>query len=878
MLLNNTGLGIGTTSPATMLHTYGSTGIRLESNHQSSTASLQFKSPAGSTNGGDAGGQINVFDATGNARIQHTMRRVSSASNGDSVGDYPYEWWSSNADGGMNFRMKLNRTGLGIGTQNPLHSVHTANNIMAGSDGTVRGVFAAGNDGVGNYLYAGMKGGNSTTAVKFGAYLNSGLSELGYIAIKNDGNVGIGTASPSQKFHIKDSSNTTTPDLFAVRNTGTEVRVGIGVSNPSTALEFSTSLPSGGGTIRNIFRSDFINSVRTGSHNGRLVLQSNNGVRIAGYNDNPSSNTYGLEVKNTRDGVSDAVLKVMKYDNTNILRVESQGYIGINEDDPQSSLHINKVGSNSPILFNDGYYGYGLGNGNMPTDVDPNSNNFRMYMSSTRLHMVTSHGSGQFRWLNGGSNRRMTLDNSGNLAIGLNIDPSHKLDIQGSSSSGTIVQIRDTGDDYPVGITYNHGVAGHQTAWYAGTMDGGSGERKFTIGAKASNGFHNDLTTSSYSLMELSHMDSSVQFRSGKVWIGNTHNNGQTWSSMGSKGNELILDGGANSGLTIVTGSNEAGYITHNNYNNGDYQHINFDSANAGMFFKAGGTDNVLVLKSAGVGIGVASPSYKLDLLDGMRINRSSNDPYILFARAGTSVAQIRGVNGGGINITDGGSSNSRIYVNSSGNVGIGDTTPTTLLDVGGSFKVQGTADFQDTVSFEGDVDFTNSSIEGLPTISASPTTIFKCATTATNINFGVSLTKGDILFGTPSTENGTYISHTDNDEKITLKRAGEYEISVTLVVTAQSASNRFTCLTYVEHYSSSDTLLDSYGLEAMYIRSNGANYNSGAMAGQIRIATSSLNTWVKVTSLVLDRESSGTVPLNTTYSKIRIDKIEYNQ
>ena len=36
------------------------------------------------------------------------------------------------------------------------------------------------------------------------------------------------------------------------------------------------------------------------------------------------------------------------------------GYIdnklGINTDAPQAALHINKVGSNSPILFNDGYY------------------------------------------------------------------------------------------------------------------------------------------------------------------------------------------------------------------------------------------------------------------------------------------------------------------------------------------------------------------------------------------------------------------------------------------------------------------------------------------------------------------------------------------
>ena len=75
------------------------------------------------------------------------------------------------------------------------------------------------------------------------------------------------------------------------------------------------------------------------------------------------------------------------------------------------------------------------------------------------------------------------------------LDPTQKLDIQGDNSAGTIVQIRDTGDDYPVGITYNHGVSGHHYAWYAGTMDGTSGERSFTIGVKGSDGFHNDLTT-----------------------------------------------------------------------------------------------------------------------------------------------------------------------------------------------------------------------------------------------------------------------------------------------------------------------------------------------------------------------------------------------
>ena len=135
-----------------MLHTYGGTGLRLESNHQSATPSIQFKSPAGSSNGGDAGGQINVLDSTGSPRIQHTMRRVSSAANGDTVGDYPYEWWSSDADGGLNFRMKLNRKGLGIGTQNPRHKLevngsgHFGSNVIVGDSYGAKGIFGANAD------------------------------------------------------------------------------------------------------------------------------------------------------------------------------------------------------------------------------------------------------------------------------------------------------------------------------------------------------------------------------------------------------------------------------------------------------------------------------------------------------------------------------------------------------------------------------------------------------------------------------------------------------------------------------------------------------------------------------------------------------------
>ena len=121
------------------------------------------------------------------------------------------------------------------------------------------------------------------------------------------------------------------------------------------------------------------------------------------------------------------------------------------------------------------------------------------------------------------------FNNNGNFGIGTT-SPAQKLDIQGSSSNGTIVQIRDTGDDYPVGVTYNHAVSGHHYAWYAGTMDGSGGERKFTIGTKVVNGFHNDLTTSAYSILTLNQINGSTN-TSGDLNVSDNLDVGGTYTN-----------------------------------------------------------------------------------------------------------------------------------------------------------------------------------------------------------------------------------------------------------------------------------------------------------------------------------------------------------
>ena len=160
--------------------------------------------------------------------------------------------------------------------------------------------------------------------------------------------------------------------------------------------------------------------------------------------------------------------------------------------------------------------------------------------------------------------------------------------------------------------------------------------------------------------------------------------------------------------------------------------------------------------------------------------------------------------------------------------------------------------------------------------ITPTSTNVFQCNTTAFNINSVSEGSLGSVTLGTPSVENSTYVAHTNNQSSVDLKLVGEYAISVDLIVDNSATDDRHTFFGYIEHQNSSGTMYYRYPIGGMYIRSDVDGYDAGGIGGQIRLITTAANDRIVVKVLVLDRQNTGTCQLDTSLSRVKIDKIKY--
>ena len=134
----------------------------------------------------------------------------------------------------------------------------------------------------------------------------------------------------------------------------------------------------------------------------------------------------------------------------------------------------------------------------------------------------------------------------------------------------------------------------------------------------------------------------------------------------------------------------------------------NTGDTNTGIFFPAadtiafteGGVESMRINSSGDVGIGTSSPAAKLDVFGGIRSTSAGGNSQIITTSIGDTTFANNGVNW--LTVKNGAPADS-MRVDSSGNVGIGTTSPTADLTIGGSvprldfLETGGSAGFDNT-------------------------------------------------------------------------------------------------------------------------------------------------------------------------------------
>ena len=180
-ILNSGNVGIGTTSPETKLHVAG--GDVLISNGQ-------YYSIESSTGGNYKVAGVTTGNVVAVGAIDYTSAGTIFAG-GDNV---------SLTTGGVggSTRIKIASNGnVGIGTTSPTAALHVQKAISGGFAGTIYNTQATGGFGLS------VRGGNSSSQDALRVQ-NVGGTYL--LNVKGDGNVGIGTTSPSASLHIGSSN------------------------------------------------------------------------------------------------------------------------------------------------------------------------------------------------------------------------------------------------------------------------------------------------------------------------------------------------------------------------------------------------------------------------------------------------------------------------------------------------------------------------------------------------------------------------------------------------------------------------------------------------------------------------------------------------
>ena len=585
---------------------------------------------------------------------------------------------NSRGTGSDNLILNEGGGNVGVGTTTPATALEVSGTVTAtafvGDGSGLTGITASGDD-LGNHT--------ATQNLNLNSNYLSGDGGNEGVFVDNNGKVGIGTNTPGSRLDVTASASNDT--LVTLRNDG----------NSGGSVLTASSATSGAADI-----VDFQNGSFVVQGNGRVGIGTSSPSGLLQVGDAAQTGNQSIVLENDQNKWKQTVNSNGYYSlqdgGADRLAIDQSGNVGIGTTSPATALDVN--GTVTATAF--------VGDGSGLTGITVSGDNLGNHTATQALNLNSNYLSGD------GDAEGVFVDNSGNVGVG-KTTPTTALDV-----SGTITATAFVGDGSNLtGITVSGDDLGNHTATQSLNLNSnflsGDGDNE---GIFVDNGGNVGIgTTSPFGKLDIEKPSGNFRILN---WVGSAANQTVVIGQYAGNGFSPqvrfqgpatgFVDIGQNPAGSFVVEISDTprltvendGTVTANAFvgdgsgltgiSNDDLgSHIATQTINLDGNFLSGDTDaeGIFVDDAGNVGIGTASPSDKLHIADGdLYISSASGSPALFLVDDADgshwSIHHQRSqdkLEFGNNNI------NSMMVISSDGNVGIGDSNPSTKLEVNGT-------------------------------------------------------------------------------------------------------------------------------------------------------------------------------------------------
>ena len=531
-------------------------------------------------------------------------------------------------------------------------------------------------------------------------------------ALAVSGDVGVGTTAPLRKLHVAGGNgfavNASASQYYGVYipalGEGADPRIDIGDwhnagstikwDSSARSLNLDTQYSTGAGTFNitgNDGASTFLTVLPSGnvgigttSPNAKLEVLS---TTVPQFRLTHTDSTYYMTMSHS--GIFDIIDSGgsnkfdFRKDGSSQMVISTTGNVGIGTTSPGDPLHILSGGTDDFIRIE---------NTNTYTGLwmnDGGTNNGWLVMSG----YTNTPSAGDFAIREYGVQTSLVIkQTSGNVGIGT-ISPENLLHVKASDGNTAVIKI-EGGNNV---VTANGEI---NSRLEFGSNDGSVNSSGNVGGSIASvtentNGAITGLAFSTF-YQSRTPNDLAEAMRitgAGNVGIGTT-----------SPTHLLTLETASSPGLKIKDTTQGATLLAFSQDSN---SHVGTFSSHP-LVFDTNSTERMRITSAGNVGIGTNNPAQKLDVVGKMKI---SDD--IILAQTNGRIDYDNGVSSGALRFFSTSGNTERMRIASSGNVGIGTTSPSKKLHVNGSYKLGTNAYIQYDAAYPYTINIQNTASAG---------------------------------------------------------------------------------------------------------------------------------------------------------------------